>query len=102
MGNVSDFDDAPKQSWIEWLRAVRPMTWVKIGLLLLVVIGIILFLIFAPVVSWLTDFLEFVDSIEPWGEILLAEVYIACTILFIPGSILTLGAGLAFGVPKGV
>jgi uncharacterized membrane protein YdjX (TVP38/TMEM64 family) len=36
-----------------------------------------------------------------WGMALYAAVYVIAALLFVPGSILTLGAGLAFGFVKG-
>lgn len=71
-------------------------TWLKILLALLVLLAIVLCLLFLPWAEWLGDFLEWVEYLGIWGPILLCELYIACTILMIPGSILTLGAGFAF------
>lgn len=36
-----------------------------------------------------------------WGPFIFIAIYIAACVLFIPGSILTLGAGVLFGVVKG-
>lgn len=70
--------------------------WLKIALFLLLVVVVILLLIFLPWPEWLGYFLSWVDSLGIWGPILLAEMYVFCTILFVPGSILTIGAGFAF------
>ena len=42
------------------------------------------------------DFLTWVQDNKVLGPLLLILVYIFCTVCFIPGSILTLGAGWAF------
>lgn len=54
-----------------------------------------------PVPQLLTQTLERVKSLGPMGPILFTGIYILATVLFIPGSILTLGAGVLFGVIKG-
>lgn len=42
--------------------------------------------------------LDEVGELGPWGAILLMALDVAATVLFIPGSVLTLGAGAVFGV----
>jgi len=54
-----------------------------------------------PVKDWLTSFNESITGLGFIGYVMFAGVYIAATVLFIPGSILTLGAGVAFGVVWG-
>ena len=51
-----------------------------------------------PVKLYLTNFLEWVQGIGPWGPVLLGLFYVPASLLFLPGSIITLGAGFAFGV----
>jgi uncharacterized membrane protein YdjX (TVP38/TMEM64 family) len=49
----------------------------------------------------LASFLEWVQRIGPWGPVLFAAAYVPAAVLFVPGSLLTLGAGFVFGVAKG-
>ncbi|NKB23152.1 MAG: hypothetical protein GKR87_01915 [Kiritimatiellae bacterium] len=70
-----------------------------IGLLL--IIGIVICLFFLPIKDYLATFLEWIQGVGPAGAIVLTFVYILACIFFIPGSILTLGAGFAFGVVLG-
>ena len=49
----------------------------------------------------LTRALSWVSSLGPWGPAAFGLIYILAAVLFIPGSILTLGAGFVFGVLKG-
>jgi uncharacterized membrane protein YdjX (TVP38/TMEM64 family) len=65
-------------------------------LLLLVAAAIAGFLVF-PVKDSLAAFLDWVHGIGPLGPVVLALAYIPASLLFIPGSFLTLGAGFAFG-----
>ncbi len=45
--------------------------------------------------------IDWVGQLGPWGPIIFIAIYIAATVLFIPGSVLTLGAGAVFGVAWG-
>ena len=51
-----------------------------------------------PLDAWLTGFQQWVAGKGVWGGALYALVYVACALLFVPGSLLTIGAGLVFGV----
>lgn len=54
-----------------------------------------------PVSEWLESFNEWVKDLGPLGYFVFAAFYILATIFFLPGSILTLGAGFIYGVVKG-
>lgn len=58
-------------------------------------------LLLLPIRDWLGAFLGWVDGMGPAGPVLLGAVYVIATVLFVPGSILTLGAGFLFGVVVG-
>src|SRR5262245_34794691 len=45
--------------------------------------------------------LDWIGQLGPWGAIIFIATYIAATVLFIPGSVLTVGAGAIFGVVWG-
>jgi uncharacterized membrane protein YdjX (TVP38/TMEM64 family) len=42
-----------------------------------------------------------VGQLGPWGPVLFVGLYVVATVLFFPGSVLTLGAGAVFGVGWG-
>jgi uncharacterized membrane protein YdjX (TVP38/TMEM64 family) len=73
----------------------------KIGLVIVAVAAIGIALRELPVAQWLTAFRSWVAELGFAGYVLYALVYAACVVLFIPASILTLGAGATFGVIKG-
>jgi len=73
----------------------------KIGLVLIAIAAIGIALRELPVAQWLTAFRAWVSGLGFAGYVLYALVYAACVVLFIPASILTLGAGATFGVIKG-
>ena len=45
--------------------------------------------------------LDWIGELGPWGPVIFIALYIVATVLFIPGSVLTLGAGAVFGVVWG-
>lgn len=51
--------------------------------------------------EFLTSLLDWMAGLGPWGPVAFIVIYILATLLFIPGSLLTLGAGLLFGVVLG-
>jgi uncharacterized membrane protein YdjX (TVP38/TMEM64 family) len=56
---------------------------------------------FFHVQSLLKQALDWIAGLGAWGLLLFILIYILACILFIPGSILTLGAGAVFGIVKG-
>ena len=51
-----------------------------------------------PVQEWLEGFQRWVAGTGAWGGLAYGLVYVVCALLFVPGSLLTIGAGLVFGV----
>lgn len=51
--------------------------------------------------EWLRNALQWVEGLGAVGAIAFMLIYIVATVAFLPGSILTLGAGVVFGVVKG-
>jgi uncharacterized membrane protein YdjX (TVP38/TMEM64 family) len=45
--------------------------------------------------------LDWIRDLGPWGPVIFVLLYIAATVLLLPGSVLTLGAGAVFGLVKG-
>src|SRR5437773_2797319 len=45
--------------------------------------------------------LDWIGKLGAWGPVIFIGIYIVATVLFIPGSVLTLGAGALFGVVLG-
>lgn len=55
-----------------------------------------------PLKDWLTNFQAWISGLGPLGGILYALAYVAAVLLFVPGILLTLGAGFVFGLGWGV
>ncbi|MGB7443029.1 MAG: TVP38/TMEM64 family protein [Coleofasciculaceae cyanobacterium] len=51
--------------------------------------------------EWLRNALQWIQDLGPVGAIAFIILYIVATVAFLPGSILTLGAGVVFGVILG-
>src|SRR5207302_8636583 len=56
---------------------------------------------FLPVQQWLKSFNDWVGQMGVVGVFIFIGVYVLATVLLAPGSILTIGAGFAFGLWKG-
>ncbi len=75
-----------------------PWKWIGVGLAL---VGLIVAVKFLPVAEWLKGFSEWVKQFGAWGVVLYIGVYALATVLFLPGWIFTVGAGVAFGLVWG-
>jgi len=69
--------------------------------LIVLVIGLLLAMRFLPVQQWLRNFNDSVGQMGVVGIFIFIGVYALATVLMAPGSILTIGAGFAFGLWKG-
>jgi len=75
----------------------------------LLYLGVAIALIAAAIVAFkyfdgqklLKQAIDWVGQLGPWGPIIFIAIYILATVLFVPGSALTLGAGAVFGVVWG-
>src|SRR5437016_6586228 len=75
-------------------------TW-KWVLYAIVGIGIVLAVKNLHVQDLLKEALDWIGRLGPWGPVIFAGIYVLATVLFVPGSVLTLGAGAVFGVALG-
>src|SRR6059058_5942566 len=69
--------------------------------LLVSVIALFLAMRFLPVQQWLRSFNNWVGQMGVVGIFIFIGTYALATVLLAPGSILTIGAGFAFGLWKG-
>src|SRR5206468_1997619 len=66
-----------------------------------ILIALFLAMRFLPVQEWLRRFNSWVAEMGTTGILIFIGVYAVATVLLAPGSILTIGAGFAFGLWKG-
>src|ERR1044071_2613719 len=69
--------------------------------LIVIVIALLLAVKLLPVRAWLASFNDWVGQMGAAGIFIFIAVYAIATVLLAPGSILTIGAGFAFGLWKG-
>jgi uncharacterized membrane protein YdjX (TVP38/TMEM64 family) len=78
-----------------------PGSRIKLFLLAAVVVILLFAARYLHIQELLKSSLDWVAGLGGWGPFIFIAIYIAACVLFIPGSILTLGAGVLFGVVKG-
>ncbi|MEX2015915.1 MAG: TVP38/TMEM64 family protein [Candidatus Hydrogenedentales bacterium] len=80
------------------------MTWVNafklLGVALLIAAAVTVAFVY-PVGEWLDRVLDRLRQLGVWGPILYTVFYVFASVLFVPASWLTLGAGYAFGAVVG-
>jgi uncharacterized membrane protein YdjX (TVP38/TMEM64 family) len=73
--------------------------WVALAVILL---GLLAAARLLPVDQWLKAFNEWVSHLGPSGVVIFIGTYVLATVLLLPGSILTVGAGFVFGLGWGL
>ncbi len=69
---------------------------IKLIVLCIIIIAIVAAGVLLPIKDWLVNVLQWTQDLGIWGPIFVAAFYIVACILFLPGSVLTLGAGFLF------
>src|SRR5213083_694439 len=64
-------------------------------------VALVLVLKYFHVQDLLKAALDWIGKLGPWGPVIFVGLYVVATVLFVPGSVLTLGAGAVFGVALG-
>ncbi len=73
----------------------------KVGISLVVLAALVLAVRTLPLDEWLRSFQGWVTGLGFAGYLVFALVYAACVVLFVPASVLTLGAGAVYGLGRG-
>jgi uncharacterized membrane protein YdjX (TVP38/TMEM64 family) len=87
-----------KKEQVEAIEIMVMNKNLKLAVLGVVVVGLIAAVVLLPVKDWLVTALEWTQGLGVWGPVFVAAFYIAACVLFLPGSVLTLGAGFLFKV----
>jgi uncharacterized membrane protein YdjX (TVP38/TMEM64 family) len=78
------------KSWWE-----RYQKWLLLALSL-IALGVSWY--FLPIKEWVQAFNAWIEQRGAWGYVIFIAAYALAAVLFFPGSLLTIGAGLAFGL----
>jgi uncharacterized membrane protein YdjX (TVP38/TMEM64 family) len=83
------------------MAPARSSRWLK--LILMAISGLLALLVLSqlPIQAYLQQALAWVQSLGSWGAIAFVLIYALATVLFLPGSLLTLGGGALFGLVWG-
>jgi uncharacterized membrane protein YdjX (TVP38/TMEM64 family) len=73
----------------------------KLVLWALLAVGLVLAAHYFDAPARLRVALDGIARLGPWGPVFFALLYVAATVFFLPGSILTVGAGVVFGLARG-
>lgn len=73
----------------------------KLILMLVIVVAIIASLFLFPMKQYVVAVLQWTENLGGWAPVFIAGFYVVAAVFFLPGSILTLGAGFLFGLWKG-
>ncbi len=73
----------------------------RLALIAVVLAGLTVAWALLPVDEWLRSALEWVAGLGVWGPALVVVFYIVGAVFMLPGSVLTIGAGVLFGVVWG-
>src|SRR5688500_15385880 len=65
-------------------------------------IVLVLALVLLPAREWTTSLLAWMGARGPWGAVLLGVLWVPAAVLFMPGSLLTLGTGFLLGLGWGL
>lgn len=79
----------------------RRATAIKVGLALLIVAGLITLSRFEGISEALNNAADWIKGLGIAGYVVFAALYIAACVFFLPGSVLSAGAGAAYGVVQG-
>lgn len=72
--------------------------WLAVGVAL---IALSVAASFVPLAEWIETISDWVKTFGPFGVVVFVLIYAVATVLFMPGSVLTIAAGLIFGVALG-
>ncbi len=73
----------------------------KLVLIAAAVVAVLALARYFNVQEYLRQALEWIRGLGPWAPVAFAGVYVLAAVFLLPGALLTLGAGVLFGVVKG-
>ncbi|MBM4299129.1 MAG: hypothetical protein FJ143_15440, partial [Deltaproteobacteria bacterium] len=74
----------------------------KVVFFVAVITALFVGFLFLPVRQWFMQFEGYVQSLGAIGPAVVVIAYVLCTVLFVPGSAITIGSGTIFGLSTGL
>ena len=68
----------------------------KVVILVIIILAVFAGTKFLPIKDWLVRILEWISQLGVWGPVFVVLFYVIACILFLPGSVLSLGTGFIF------
>ena len=103
---ITDTIETPEQQLSADERRGKRATFAILGyktvLWAAIIVAVITGTVLLPVKDWLIGALEWTEGLGVWGHVFVVAFYVVACVFLLPGSILTLGAGLLFGLVGGV
>lgn len=78
------------------------MSRLKLAIVALVVVLAVAASLVLPVGQWMLDAVTGIRGLGAWGMVVFALLYVVATVAMLPGSVLTIAAGFAYGLLGGV
>lgn len=94
-------DDMSNATPANWLTARNRLRVLVLVALALAIVVIFQFKLLSRVQGFLSATLEWIKHLGPWDSVVFVLLYVGACVALLPASILTVGAGWAFGVVKG-
>jgi uncharacterized membrane protein YdjX (TVP38/TMEM64 family) len=88
---------APATSTTRQADSVHRANSIKWGAIILIALALLMALQRLPMEQWVQAMRTVIEDLGVWGPVAFGAIYIAATVLMLPGSILTLAAGALFG-----
>lgn len=92
MGSETTLSTARFPRWELWVKGIS---------LAVMLISLFVLMRAVPLERWIAEFQAVVKGMGFWGPLLYGVFYVFAALLLVPGSLLTLAAGAAFGLFKG-
>ena len=80
---------------------MRVPTAIRLFMLILIGVVVAAGVVLLPTKELLSRFLELASGLGVWGAVLVIAFYVVACLLFVPGSLVTLGVGFLYGVVWG-
>jgi uncharacterized membrane protein YdjX (TVP38/TMEM64 family) len=71
-------------------------TWIAAAIVAVALVALAWYLV--PAREWLEALQRRLDALGPWGVALFCVVFVACVVALVPGSVLSITAGLTYGL----